>query len=206
MTHIENILLCMASPLLIGILSVKGGKPRQSMSFLLTGMIVCFLSAYINSFLAGVYHANAVQTAVEISPVVEEVMKALPMVWFLLVFRPQDRDSRNLLIFTALGFATFENVCWMIENGSASILKLAVRGLATGTMHIVAASLVGLGMFYLWDQKWLYYAGTLGLLGAAITYHGMFNLLITANAPVSYIGYALPVVTALVMLFLRQKR
>ena len=79
MAYIENIFLCMASPLLVAALCM--GR-RQLRLFLLSiaGMGVCLLSAYINTFLAAVYQADALASVAEIAPVVEEVMKLLPLV------------------------------------------------------------------------------------------------------------------------------
>ena len=48
-------------------------------------MGVCLLSAYINTFLAAVYHADALAATAEIAPVVEEIMKLLPLAFYLLV-------------------------------------------------------------------------------------------------------------------------
>ena len=70
MAYIENIFLCMASPLLVA--ALRMGR-RQLRRFLLSiaGMGVCLLSAYINTFLAAVYQADALASVAEIAPVVE---------------------------------------------------------------------------------------------------------------------------------------
>ena len=55
---------------------------------------VCLLSAYINTFLAAVCQADALAATAEIAPVVEETMKLLPLVFYLLVFEPEEIKSR----------------------------------------------------------------------------------------------------------------
>ena len=59
MTYIENVFICMASPLLIAALCM--GR-RQAKFFLccLAGMGACLLSAYINTFFAALYAADTI--------------------------------------------------------------------------------------------------------------------------------------------------
>ena len=53
MTYIENIFLCMVSPLLVAALCM-GRRQLRLFLFSIAGMGVCLLSAYINTFLAAV--------------------------------------------------------------------------------------------------------------------------------------------------------
>lgn len=50
MTYIENIFLCMVSPLLVAALCM-GRRQLRFFVFCIAGMGVCLLSAYINTFL-----------------------------------------------------------------------------------------------------------------------------------------------------------
>ena len=52
---------------------------------------------------------------------------------------------------------------------------------------------MGDGLAYAWQRAWLKIAGTCGLLGAAITFHATYNLLIAYGGAAQYIAYALPV-------------
>ena len=185
MTYIENIFLCMASPLLVAALCM--GR-RQLRLFLLSiaGMGVCLLSAYINTFLAAVYQADALASVAEIAPVVEEVMKLLPLVFYLLVFEPEGEKIKSAAVTIALSFATFENVCYLIQNGADRFSLIFFRGFGT-------CMIVGGGLAYAWQQTWLKIAGTCGLLGAAITFHAIYNLLIAYGGAAQYVAYALPV-------------
>ena len=53
--------------------------------------------------------------------------------------------------------------------------------------------IVGGGLAYTWQRTWLKIAGTCGLLGAAITLHAIYNLLIAYGGAAQYVAYALPV-------------
>ncbi len=192
MTYIENIFLCMVSPLLVAALCM-GRRQLRFFLFCIAGMGVCLLSAYINTFLAAVCQADALAATAEIAPVVEEMMKLLPLVFYLLVFEPEGDKIKAAAITVALAFATFENVCYLIQNGADRFSFIFFRGFGTGAMHVLCGLIVGGGLAYTWQRTWLKIAGTCGLLGAAITLHAIYNLLIAYGGAAQYIAYALPV-------------
>ena len=154
MTYIENIFLCIVSPLLVAALCM-GRRQLRFFLFCIVGMGVCLLSAYINTFLAAVCRADA--------------------------------------LAATLAFATFENVCYLIQNGADRFSFIFFRGFGTGAMHVLCGLIVGGGLAYTWQRTWLKVAGTCGLLCAAITFHATYNLLIAYGGTVQYIAYAMPV-------------
>ena len=192
MTYIENVFLCMVSPLLIAALCM-GKRQIRFFFFCFAGMGACLLSAYINTFFAALYGADALTAAVEIAPVVEEVMKLLPLLFYLLVFEPKPEKIKTATVITALSFATFENVCYLIQNGAGHFSFIFFRGFGTGAIHVICGAIVGGGLAYAWQRTWLKIAGTCGLLGAAITFHATYNLLIAYGGAAQYIAYVLPV-------------
>jgi RsiW-degrading membrane proteinase PrsW (M82 family) len=97
----------------------------------------------------------------------------------------------------AVSFATFENICYLTQHGASDLSFLLIRGFGTGAMHIVCGAIVGYGLVYVWQHGWLKTAGTVGLLGAAITFHATYNLLIAYGGTTQYLAYALPVLTLL---------
>ena len=192
MTYIENIYLCLALPLLLSLFFIRGRSRRYAL-FLVIGMTVCLLSAYVSSFFMGYYGADGTTAAIEITPVCEEGMKLLPLLFFYLIFEPAPQELPAAAIALAAGFATFENVCYLIQNGADRFSFIFFRGFGTGAMHVLCGLIVGGGLAYTWRRTWLKVAGTCGLLGAAITFHAIYNLLIAHGGAAQYIAYALPV-------------
>jgi len=182
--------------MLLGML-FAGRRWRTDVLFVLSGMTACLLSAYINSFFAGVYGADLATATAEITPVVEELMKLLPLLFYLLVFEPEHARAQTAAIVIAVSFATFENVCWLTENGADQLDFLLLRGFGTGAMHVVCGAVVAAGLVYAWRSAWLRVAGTAGLLGTAVTFHAMYNLLLSAGGAVQIAGYGLPIAAAL---------
>ena len=196
MTYIENVFVCIAAPLLVAALCA-GRKHLRFFLFMLAGMLSCLLSAYVNTFFAAALNATALDATAEISPVVEEVMKLLPLLFYLLVFEPEPEHIRAAVLTTAAGFATFENICYLIQNGADELGFLIVRGFGTGAMHIACGAIVGSGMLHVWRRGWLTAAGTCALLGAAVVFHGIYNLLIAAGGGAQYAAFALPLLALL---------
>ena len=173
------------------------------MLFLIGGTTVCLLSSYINTFIAAVISVDAQTASVEIAPMTEELMKFLPVLFYLLVYEPTKEDIIDSVLMTSVGIATFENACYLTGYGAADILHLLVRGFGAGAMHVVCGFLVALGILYLWDRVWLQLAGTVGLLAIAMTYHGIYNILVSQTGIPAAIGYMVPMLTLVLTLWFR---
>lgn len=202
MNYIENIYVCLAAPMIVAAVCLRS-RQRMTMLFLLAGMTACLLSSYISTFLAAVHHVDSVIASLEIAPVVEEGMKFCPLLFYLLVFEPELRTAVEEALLIAVGFATFENVCYLTGSGADNVGLLLVRGFGAGAMHVVCGVMIATGLSYMWDKTYLRVAGTLGLLGLASTYHAVYNLLVSQTGAVAYAGYLLPVLTAVFVAVLR---
>jgi len=192
MIYIENIFVCLVGTLIIAALIAKN-KSHLIFLFIAIGMQTCLISAYINTFFARLYGADMLSAAIEIAPVCEEILKLLPLLFYILIFEPKPEEALNAIIAIAVGFATFENVSYLTQNYSVPLSHILIRGFGVSAMHIVAGAIVGYGLFYMWSQSWLKLAGTLGLLCTAITFHAIFNMLVSMTGPIRYIGYLLPI-------------
>lgn len=64
----------------------------------------------------GRHQCSAVTTAIEIAPVCEEILKLLPLLLYFLIFEPDSHKLTPAAIGIAVGFATFENVCYLTET------------------------------------------------------------------------------------------
>ena len=194
MDYIENIYVCLVAPVIITAFCVRGER-RKMVLFLFGGMTSCLLSSYISTFIAGIYGADLLTASLEISPFVEELMKFLPVLFYMLVFEPEKRLLSDPALFVSVGFATFENVCFLTQNGAANILRLLIRGFGTGAMHVVCGVIIAFGLMYLWDRVWLRIAGTIALLVVAMSYHGIYNILVSQPGLPAIIGYFIPLAT-----------
>ena len=191
-------------PLIIAAVVTKG-RGRRMLLFIIAGMTSCLLSSYISTFIAAVQGADLFIASLEISPLVEEILKLCPALFFILVFEPDKSAAADACEMIAIGFATFENVCFLMINGADDLFSLAIRGFGTGAMHVVCGSIISLGLVHLWDRLWLRAAGTVALLCVAVTYHGVFNVLVSQIGAPMIIGFMIPLVTTVAIIFLKDR-
>ncbi|MBQ6392837.1 MAG: PrsW family intramembrane metalloprotease [Eubacterium sp.] len=204
MSYIENIFICLAAPLLLAIPCLRR-EGRGSLIFVVTGMTSCLFSAYVSTFLAGVMGANLITASNEISPAVEEIMKLLPILFLLLVFEPDRKIVINGALMVAVGFATFENVCFLTSYGTSDLLHILIRGFGTGAMHVVCGLVIAVSLFHLWDKEWLQIMGGFALLCFVITFHALFNILVNQTGIVFWIGSLIPLTVMLLYWFILRK-
>ena len=205
MNYIENIYICLVAPILIVAICAYE-RPRKMMLFVMSGMTACLLSSYISTFLAAVHGTDSLAASAEIAPMVEECMKLFPILFYLVVFEPKVEELVGVALMVASGFATLENVCYLVMNGAENVFSLMIRGFGTGAMHVVGGAMVGIGLTFFRKHLYMRIAGIIGLLSLAITFHAIFNLLVSQKGPVAWVGYLIPVVTMFVTLLLRRRR
>ena len=102
-------------------------------------------------------------------------------------------------------FATFENVCYLTQNGAGQFVYLLIRGFGTGAMHIVCGSVYGRVLRPVWGSCPLRTACLFGLLCVAIIYHAIYNLLVSVGGTAQLLAYAIPLLTALCFHLLGQQ-
>lgn len=203
--YIENIFICLAIPLILSLL-FRGGKDRKFTFFVIVGMGMCLLSAYVSSFLAGYYRADTAAAIREITPVCEEVMKFLPLLIYLAVFEPRNQEIVPAALGIAVGFETFENVCFLAENGAADFSLLLIRGISAGALHILCGIALGYSIAHVFRRSWIMLTGTIGSLGACVVFHGIYNLLITADGKWKLVGYLFPSIFILLLFLVKNMK
>ena len=206
MIYSENILVAIAAPLFIALFLIRG-ETRRFIGFFILGLIACLLGAYINTFLALAAGMTASEAVVKLTPISEEMLKAIPVLFYMAAVNPKRDSLISAALAVGLGFATFENTCLLTQVGASDFLFVLLRGLSAGVTHAVCAALLGYGLVFVSDKKFshLFLPGTLGIICATAVFHATFNLLITAAKGWRSVGYVLPLLMILGILFLRKR-
>ena len=123
-------------------------------------------------------------------------MKLLPVLFYLFIFKPENEALIIVSVGLGCGFTTFENCCYILTEGSDSMTYVLIRGLAVGVMHVVCILAMTLGMIVAKHFNVLSLPCVGGALTMSMTFHGLYNLLVSAPGVSSYVGYALPLLTA----------
>ena len=167
---------------------------RRIVAFLITGMFCCLFVSEANAFFLEMFHRDVTYVTTTITPVTEEVVKALPVLYYAMVISDDRRKLITGSYAVGVGFALLENVIVLIQNiDQVTILWALIRGFGAGLVHGICTVMVGYGISYVRKQKKLFRVGTYALLSVAIIYHAIFNLLVQSRW--SYVGILLPVVT-----------
>ena len=203
MIYAENILICIAIPLIVSLFFIHGNV-RRYMGAFLTGMVMCLLSAYISSFLGGAFDVADNEMAVFLSPMVEELMKLLPLMLAMLL-GVEDAVLTTLAVAIGAGFATYENCCYILTSGAENLGYVLIRGLAVGVMHIV--SILALAIWFNLAKRLKVFTLSSVMIGVSIAmiFHSLYNLLVSRPGISTTIGFIMPLATA-AGLFLLFKR
>lgn len=195
MIYAENILLCIAIPFLVSVLFLRGESRRYVSAFLL-GMGMCLIAAYISGFLSLVANLEQNEASIFLSPMVEELIKLLPLLFFLVLFEPEDHNFIMLAVAIGAGFSTFENCCYILSYGAESITYIMIRGLAVGVMHIVSILSLSIWLIFVKRLRAFSFPAVIGGLSIAMSFHALYNLLVSEAGATRVIGYLLPLLTA----------
>ena len=165
------------------------------MIYILIGVCVSLFVSEINSRLLSAFNNDMLFVTTTLTPVTEEIVKALPVLLFAFVFSDDREKLLPISFATGIGFALFENTVILVQNiDNVSILWAIIRGFSTALMHGICTALVGYGMGFVRKKKKLFVSGTFALLALAIIYHGLFNMLVESKN-LQYVGFFMPAVT-----------
>ena len=196
MDDLLNIYVCITAPLLLMFFMIKNDSKKLNL-FLILGMSACLAASYVNVYLIELTGYSGIQVTYYVTPICEEMIKALPVLIYVAIFKPESENIITASMAIGIGFATLENCYYIMMDGARDFIFLLLRGFATGVMHGMCTAIIGFGLAYVLGQKIQAFTGIFGLLWAAITYHATYNLLISSRGLVENIGICLPVATAL---------
>lgn len=186
--------ICMVAPLILSIPLMKSSS-RRVMIYILIGVFVSLFVSEINSRLLLAFNKDMLFVTTTLTPVTEEIVKALPVLLFAFVFSDDREKLLPISFATGIGFALFENTVILVQNiDNVSIIWAIIRGFSTALMHGICTALVGYGMGFVRKKKKLFVSGTFALLALAIIYHGLFNMLVESKN-LQYVGFFMPAVT-----------
>jgi RsiW-degrading membrane proteinase PrsW (M82 family) len=178
-------------------------KARLPISFVLIGIFISVFAAEINGLLRAWLLMDNFEFTIIVTPITEEILKALP----ILIYATLISDKRETL-FTAsmaagIGFAVLENAFYLLNDPSFNMMDAIIRAFGTGLMHGMCTLLVGVGISFAKKRSKIFVVGTFALLSTAITYHGIYNMLV--QSPYEVVGFLLPILTYIPFLIWRFK-
>lgn len=122
---------------------------------------------------------TAIEATIKITPIIEEMTKALPLLFYMIVFTPSKERIFHCAIAIGIGFATYENCCYVVANGATDLYFVLIRGFAVGIMHLLCAAVLGY-IFGLGDeQSHFSWIGVYTGVCICVSYHAIYNLMVS---------------------------
>ena len=179
-------------------------KARQPMIFFLIGIFLSVFASEINAYLRSILSMSTFEITIIVTPISEEILKALPILFFATVLAPKKEALFTASMAVGIGFAVLENAFYLLADSSFNMLDAIVRAFGAGLMHGMCTLLVGVGISFVKKKQKLFVVGTFALLSTAITYHGIYNMLVQSDFDI--IGYLLPITTYIPFVVWRIKK
>ena len=185
--------------LLMALLMEK--KARLPISFMIIGIFVSVFASEVNGLLSNLLSMDTYSMTVIITPVSEELLKALPVLYYAIVISDKRERLFTASMAIGIGFALLENAYFLLNSDNFTIIIAIIRAFGAGLMHGMCTLLVGVGISFVKKKSKLFAVGTFGLLSTAIVYHGIYNILIQSEF--STVGALLPIATYIPFLIWR---
>ncbi len=196
-------------PLLL-MLPLLTGRSRLLIGYMMIGIFCCLFVAGVNGFIRAHLDRDIYFITTNITPVTEEIVKALPILYYAFIFNSNRSRIIPLSFAVGVGFAVLENMIILTQNiETVSVVWALARGFASGLMHGICTAFIGYGISFVRMRKKLFVCGTFALLIVSINYHSEFNMLVQSEK-YKYLGFLLPLCTyiplVIVYVILRKKK
>ena len=168
-------------------------KARHPLVFVLIGIFVSVFAAEVNGVMVDLLPLSTFEVTIIVTPISEEILKALPILFFATLLSPKKEAVFTAAMAIGIGFAVLENAFYMLNDTSFNMIDAIVRAFGAGLMHGMCTLLVGVGILFVKKKRKLFVVGTFAMLSTAITYHGIYNMLVQSDYRI--IGYLLPIAT-----------
>ena len=168
-------------------------KARQPIIFVLIGIFVSVFAAEVNGLLRTLLPLSTYEITIIVTPITEEILKAIPILVFATVLAAKKEAVFTASMAVGIGFAVLENAYYLLNDASFYMIDAVIRAFGAGLMHGMCTLLVGVGISFVKKKSKIFLVGTFALLSTAITYHGIYNMLVQSDLQV--IGYLLPIST-----------
>ena len=190
-------------PLFLMMLLVEE-KARLPIIFVMVGIFISVFASEVNGVLLSMLNITRYDATITLAPVTEELLKAFPILFYAVVVSDKKEKLFTASMATGIGFAVLENAFYMLNDASFNMIDAIVRAFGAGLMHGMCTLLVGVGILFVKKKRKLFVVGTFAMLSTAITYHGIYNMLVQSDYQI--IGYLLPIATYIPFMVWRIKK
>lgn len=168
-------------------------KARLPIAFVLTGIFTSVFAAEVNGLLMNQFNMDTYEFTIVATPITEEILKALPILIYAIIISDKTETLFTASMAVGIGFAVLENAYYLLNEDTFNMMDAVIRAFGAGLMHGMCTLLVGTGISFARKRSKIFVVGTFALLSTAITYHGIYNMLVQSQYEI--VGFILPIVT-----------
>ena len=203
----DNLIYMLFVSIFVPILLMAGlveKKARQPIVFVLIGIFVSVFASEVNGLMVALLPMSIFELTIIVTPITEEILKAIPILLFAVVLSAKKEALFTASMAVGIGFAVLENAFYLLSYSSFNMFDAIIRAFGAGLMHGMCTLLVGVGISFVKKKSKMFVVGTFALLSTAITYHGIYNMLVQSDY--RGIGYLLPIATYIPFVVWRIKK
>jgi RsiW-degrading membrane proteinase PrsW (M82 family) len=161
---------------------LNDNRSRLFLGYMMIGALICLIAGAANRYLLGLFDNDMLYVTTTITPICEEILKAIPVIYLAVVFT----DNRETLLSAAfalgIGFAILEDAGILVKSiSTVSIGWALTRVIGAALMHGACTAMIGMGVSYVNKRRKLFFCGTFALLTSAILFHATFNVLVQSE-------------------------
>lgn len=192
----DNLIYILFVSVFVPILLMAGlieKRAREPITFVLIGIFVSVFAAEINGLLRSLLSMSTFEITIIVTPITEEILKAAPILVYATALEAKKEKLFTAAMAVGIGFAVLENAFYLLNDASFHMIDAIIRAFGAGLMHGMCTLLVGVGISFAKRRSKIFVVGTFALLSTAITYHGIYNMLVQSEFEV--VGFLLPTAT-----------
>ena len=176
------IYLCIVLPMIPILFALRDKFSRRFLLFSIIGLSICLVSAQINTLLIEKNGMDTLNYSITISPINEEILKAIPLIIFTLAFAKKGDQMIPLAFAVGIGFGILENIIIYCNNMATLTVSWAIiRGIGASLMHSACTAMIAMGFSYVFNNNKSHLEGIIGLFALAILYHATFNAFVQSD-------------------------
>jgi RsiW-degrading membrane proteinase PrsW (M82 family) len=188
---------------IIFLIVILKDENRLMMAFFAWGLIAFMLSLTLNDAILESQVMDEATLSMTWAPVVEELIKALPLVYFFLG-KKQMRFPIVYFAFAAgIGFSILENCTYLLNNfgnTDSPLYYIVLRSITTSLLHGILTAVIGYGIILLRTLNVLKFPLLFGLFSVAVILHALFNMY--TGSELKIVGLLMPILLYLIGIML----
>ncbi|MBR5091582.1 MAG: PrsW family intramembrane metalloprotease [Ruminiclostridium sp.] len=184
----EILFICITLPMIPMLFVLPDKQSKLLVGYMMVGSLISLIAGAINVGLLGLFHNDMSYVATTITPISEELLKAIPVLYYALIFSDERDKLLSISFAVGVGFAILENAVILAQNILSSTISIPwalARVTGAALMHGACTSMIGLGLSYVRKRKKLFFCGTFALMITAVIFHATFNLLVQGQYKVA---------------------